>query len=233
VHEITGCGGIDNYLFSAYNVRMTFPKGLMWTPVQVEIYKLLQEGKWSFSQIQKQVGGVSLNIISRVKKSMEKGQFPPSEKLMLEPPEEDEKNEPSEKPVVSPAQAKNVQAAYYQPSLKGVKVDPSLASFLKIIPTAVNCQLTPIMYMARNVAIKHFQWNPDMTWEDFFDTCLYYLFKHWGVVLQAYIVQEEEGEASPVPAPEQAGGNGNLDMDALALKVAEVLIAKANTQQGG
>lgn len=63
------------------------------------------------------------------------------------------------------------------------------ATLIKFRPEVVTCALTPIMLMAKEAATREFRWRADMPWEDFFDTCLYHLFKHWGITLQGYIVK--------------------------------------------
>ncbi|MFC1935534.1 hypothetical protein ACFLX9_02055 [Chloroflexota bacterium] len=72
------------------------------------------------------------------------------------------------------------------------------------------------MMNARNTAIKEFNWPEDVSWEDFFDTCLVYLFRYWGWGLQeAYKLDEKETGGVPKPASEKAEDNGHKQQERL------------------
>ena len=58
------------------------------------------------------------------------------------------------------------------------------SSLLLLKPIPTTCALTPIMINARYVAITELKWPEDVTWEDFLDTCLVWLFRYWGWGLQ-------------------------------------------------
>ena len=67
------------------------------------------------------------------------------------------------------------------------------ASQIRLIPRVYTFNLTPIVQMAYSAACNEWQW-PQMTLEDFLDTCLTIMFSDRGIVLSGYIVkQEEEG----------------------------------------
>jgi hypothetical protein len=195
---------------------------LKWTPEQIRVYNLLKEGSNTKSTIASMVG-VSNGIVTKVSKAMEKG---------LAPPFVEDKSEESEDG--KGAGSKTTKPKSTQVVVSGAKgsLDPSLATFLKLLPTAVNCQLTPLMSIARQVAIVELGWPPSMSWEDFFDTCLYHVFKHWGYTLQAYAVdKDEDKQDSPVTAPEKEGGNGHVDIKQLSLEVAQCLMEMSKQQE--
>jgi transposase len=104
----------------------------------------------------------------------------------------------------------------YSPYKKPTGLAPSeaLASLIKLVPVPYTCVLTPIMMNARFIAIKEFGWREDMPWENFFDTCLYYLFDAWGFTLQGYYkkteedLKKEQEEESTSNEGKKQGGNG-------------------------
>jgi len=67
------------------------------------------------------------------------------------------------------------------------------ATEFRVIPRVFQMDFTPTMRLAKVASIREWSWN-DMPWADFFDTCLYILFKEHGITLAGYIVQEPETE---------------------------------------
>ena len=69
--------------------------------------------------------------------------------------------------------------------------DINTAQVVRFHPHVINCQFTPIMYIARQAAAEEWNWSLDIRFEDFIDTILYHFFKDRGITLQEYIVDEE------------------------------------------
>jgi len=72
------------------------------------------------------------------------------------------------------------------------------ASQIKFIPRVYSADYTPIMRAGREVAIREWGWDIDMTLTDFLDTCLHHFFRDRNYVLSGYtkINQEEEKDGS-------------------------------------
>jgi hypothetical protein len=73
--------------------------------------------------------------------------------------------------------------------------DINNAQVIRFQPHVITCPFTPIMSIARQVAIKEWDWPSDIRFEDFIDTILYQFFKDRGITLQGYIVEEEQGDS--------------------------------------
>ena len=89
------------------------------------------------------------------------------------------------------------------------------------------CLLTPIMMNAKYIAITQMGLPSDISWEDFFDTCLVWLFRYWGWGLQgAYKLSEEEVNSPPKPASEKPEGNGSkpASLEEQATKLGKLMI---------
>lgn len=69
------------------------------------------------------------------------------------------------------------------------------ASQIKFIPRIYTVDYTPIMRGAQEAAIRVWKWRDDMPLGNFLDTILYIFFKEHGIILAAYIVEEEKEEA--------------------------------------
>lgn len=67
------------------------------------------------------------------------------------------------------------------------------ASEIKVVPRIFQMDFTPTMRLAKIASMKEWGW-PDMPWDDFFDTCLYTLFKSYDIILAGYIVDHQEQE---------------------------------------
>ncbi len=67
------------------------------------------------------------------------------------------------------------------------------ATSLEVTPRVFRMDFTPTMRLAKVASIREWQW-PDISWSDFFDTCLHMFFKEHGITLAGYIVHSEEEE---------------------------------------
>ena len=71
------------------------------------------------------------------------------------------------------------------------------ASQLKFIPRVYTADYTPIMRAGREVAIKEWGWDIDMSLTDFLDTCLHQFFLDRNYVLAGYTkIKEDENDGS-------------------------------------
>lgn len=68
--------------------------------------------------------------------------------------------------------------------------DINNAQVIRFQPHVITYPFTPIMAIARQVAIEEWNWPSDIRFEDFIDTILYQFFKDRGIILQGYIVEE-------------------------------------------
>ena len=118
----------------------------------------------------------------------------------------------------------------------GSKVTNSDASILLLRPVPQTCALTPIMINARYTAIKELGWPADVSWEDFFDTTLTYLFKYWGWGLQGvYKLEKGDGHSPQSPLTGQSApknnGNGHKDSDDIKETAMKVGLAVMSLMQ--
>ena len=74
--------------------------------------------------------------------------------------------------------------------------DIGAAQLVRFTGVRIDCEYTPIMYIARQAAAEEWNWSPDIRFEDFLDTILYWFFKDRGITLQGYIVEEEQGNGN-------------------------------------
>jgi len=86
----------------------------------------------------------------------------------------------------------------YKAGHKGGELNPSRmtesweqATEIRVVPRVFQTDFTPTMRMAKVASMREWGWG-DFGWADFFDTCLYILFKEHGITLAGYIVAEEE-----------------------------------------
>jgi hypothetical protein len=224
---------------------MPAPKGLKWTPAQVDAYKLLQTSKLTVRQIASQVG-VSRTVVSRVNIAMKAGDVPPPEKLegifeddiFGEPVQPSTGNEPPQSQQPAPQEKLEKYNPTMVSQLKGRAQHPGVASSFRFVNIPLACPITPIMLNARFVAENEWGWRKDMPWENFFDTILYLYCKAVGVTLQGYIIDEDIEEPEEEGAfPEEARGEGEVGgdgdkLDALAIKVMERIMLYSQMQPG-
>ncbi len=163
---------------------------------------------------------VNKSTVTKVANAIKKGQVPPQGSAIVVPPPPPGDDAPDD-PGAGEGQEGDVPAGGVKPGYKPpappgqpkpqkqpVTID---ASILLLRPVPTSCALTPIMVNARYTAIKEFNWPSDIAWEDFFDTCLVWLFHYWGWGLQgAYQLDEKEKQASPKAASEKAEGDGHM-----------------------
>jgi len=194
---------------------MSSPKALTWNATQVAISNLL-DGGVAKSDTAKQLG-VSKALVTKVANAKAKGQSQstpyvphpqagPLKKLHQTNPATQFTGVNNQttgvnsdtKPPVNPET---------KPTSKGTD-----SSLLLLKPLQTNCALTPIMLNARYIAIREFNWPQDVSWEDFFDTCLVHLFRCWGWGLQeAYKLDDQTHGAALKPASEKAEGSGPVE----------------------
>lgn len=196
-------------------------KYLTWNPLQVQIWELLESGMGK-AAIAKQLG-TSITAVTKVANAIAKGQSPSNPAIQPPPPPKAPKKQKlSSGPAAQPKDVIN------PPPPAGSKPPPKVDSSLLLLkPIPTNCALTPIMLNARYTAIKEFKWPETMTWEDFFDTCLVWLFRYWGWGLQgAYRLEDSDNGQAPKPASEKAEGDGQADKEYLekATKLGLVLL---------
>lgn len=197
------------------------PKLLAWTPNQVLIYDKFKAGM-SHTEIWKETK-ISKPTITKVSNAMKKGQSPAMKYVPKgqpqHPPNFPPAKEPSENGLPTGETAGTPGAGENKEPATTPKPSLGNASLLLLKPMPQSCALTPIMINARFTAITELKWPEGITWEDFFDTCLVWLFKYWGYGLQGVYKLEAGGNGgSPKPASEKASGNGDSpDKDAAAI----------------
>lgn len=183
------------------------PHKIQFTDIQIKAFDALEEGKTDQEIIDSGICGAE--TLRKVKSARKDGATPPSKNKA--PPEITPPN--LEKPKVSdngqkPGQQATVQSPARGPrrpstSGDGKKAEDtkniSEATFLKLVPKAFTITYTPIMMMARAAAVREWGWDPDTLFEDFIDTILYHAFRDRNILLQGYIVQEEEPNDSKGP----------------------------------
>jgi hypothetical protein len=160
---------------------MSQPKVLTWNHKQVQIYNLLMTGMMP-GKVAQQLG-VAKSSVSKINSAIKKGQSPsapynnhPKKIKHLSPfakvnhDDVDEESEDTDQPSENSDEQNEAPVGD--------------ASILLLKPVTQICDMTPIMINARYVAITELGWPEDVTWEDFFDTCLVHLFKYWGYGLQ-------------------------------------------------
>ncbi|MCK4388465.1 MAG: hypothetical protein KAW00_06795 [Dehalococcoidia bacterium] len=76
------------------------------------------------------------------------------------------------------------------------------ASQIRAVPKIFTMDYTPIMRVAQDAAVKYFGWRPDMPFENFVDTVLYYYFLEKGITLMGYVVDD-----SLLPKEEDTNGH--------------------------
>ena len=74
-------------------------------------------------------------------------------------------------------------------TLQGTK-EITEAQQLRMVPKVFTMGYTPIMRVAQDAAVKYFGWRPDMPFENFVDTVLYYYFMEKGITLMGYVVDD-------------------------------------------
>ncbi len=70
----------------------------------------------------------------------------------------------------------------------------SQATQLRFIPRVFTCNLTPIMLLGYEVAIRKWNWRPDMPFENFLDTIIYNYMREHGIQLQGAITIFDDTE---------------------------------------
>ena len=68
------------------------------------------------------------------------------------------------------------------------------ATEIRVVPRVFSMDFTPIMRLAKAAATREWNWPPDMSYSNFFDTCLYRFFREHGIRLAGYIVEESATE---------------------------------------
>jgi hypothetical protein len=191
-----------------------------WNKKQLSIALEISKGKKGFSQIAAEYGVVP-SYITKIKNYMKK--HPPDlseealanakesegfavyqhpkkteEETVEEEGSEEETDEPIEKPAPSLASKENGSSSKNQkpkPTIDGVN-----PGSLKFSQTTVQTQFTPIMYMGKLAAVNQWGWPEDMLFEEFLDTIILHFFRDRGIVLQAYVVLDDEEETEEVTA---------------------------------
>lgn len=74
-------------------------------------------------------------------------------------------------------------------TLQGTK-ELADAQQLRMVPKVFTAGYTPIMRIAQDAAVRYFGWRPDMPFENFIDTVLYYYFLEKGITLVGYVVDD-------------------------------------------
>ena len=215
---------------------------LSWTPNQIKIAQLLQEGGHTKKAIAVAVG-LDPAMVTKVDKALKNGQIPPEieeetpavEEIFPDenqgetggdvPPNDIQPSVNKVSSTTSGAMLASVKSATSKAGIAGV------ASVFKFVQVPIACPITSIMMNARFVAESQLGWPKNMSWEDFFDTVLYHYFKAMGYTIQGFIIDKqvedvEAGNAPPVPVSENHGGNGSkIDIKELAKEVGNYLIA--------
>ena len=89
-----------------------------------------------------------------------------------------------------------------KPTITGTNI-LSDATQLRFIPRVFTCNLTPIMLLGYEVAIRKWGWRPDMPFENFLDTIIYnYMFEHGTQLQGAITIFDDEAEPEPELEPE-------------------------------
>jgi len=70
--------------------------------------------------------------------------------------------------------------------------DANNAVGVKVVPRVLTINYTNIMRTAQVAAIREWKWRPDMSLENFLDTCLANFFKEHGITLGGYFKEEEK-----------------------------------------
>lgn len=201
---ISGRNFIDKTAWQNYNTNM--PKkaekvskkkyNLEWNQIQLKIAKLLIDGKKTPSQVISM--GFSHYPAYHVKDCLDHGTKPPSlddayiASAPLPTSWEDMKKKPkglktgSDKP-----KDKELTPAKTGKSTKDDGQKEMTPGSIRFVGIRVDCQFTPIMYLAKQAAAEEWNWPPNMPLEDFLDTVLYWFFKDRGITLQGYVVDEE------------------------------------------
>lgn len=92
------------------------------------------------------------------------------------------------------------------PVAKSVPTDLiEAATQIKFIPRVFTCNLTPIMLLGYEVAIRKWGWRPDIPFENYLDTVIYNFTLEHGTQLQGAITifDEEESEGLTSEEPEE------------------------------
>ena len=195
------------------------PKNLTWNADQIEMYNLLQQGQ-SVADVAAAMK-MSTSTVTKVANAIKKGQSPDSVKPSSQnivPPNDTPGKQTDKKP------GSNITSSS---SISGIPKSDISQLLLKPVPEA--CPITPIMINARYTAITEFNFPQDISWQDFFDTCLVHLFHYWGYGLQGvYKLDEKERGLPPKPASGNGGGgNGQspqVTMEEQAKKLGMVMI---------
>ncbi len=78
-----------------------------------------------------------------------------------------------------------------------VKTTDTLANAqgVRFVPRVYSTDYSPIMRAAQEAAVEFWGWPSDMTFGDFLDTALHFLFKEHGIMLAGYTISDEAREA--------------------------------------
>lgn len=206
---------------------MSQPKLLTWNPKQVMVFDLLQQGV-SKADAAKQAG-CSKPLVTKVANAMAKGQSPATPYIHHQTLKSLTKAQANAEAVAEGKSLATANADTKATANPETKTTPQGgdSSILLLKPVTTNCALTPIMLNARYIAITEFNWPENVSWEDFFDTCLVHLFRYWGWGLQgAYKLDDLTNGAAPKPASEKAEGTGHKQQERLeqATKVGLVVM---------
>ena len=140
---------------------------VVWNDDKIKVAHLIEMGKTD-KEILKETG-FPISMIKKVRRALNKGQRLPGTM---------ESNEKA-----SATANKKAPAA--------AKSDKEPKPTIRFVPKVETCEYTPIMAVARQVAVEKWGWRPDMPFENFIDTILFYFFKDRGIILQSYIDEEE------------------------------------------
>jgi len=68
------------------------------------------------------------------------------------------------------------------------------ATFIKFHPIGIDCSLTPIIMIGKELSHIEFNWPKDLPWEDFFDAVIKTFFQDRGIHLLPYYYEGAESE---------------------------------------
>ena len=178
---------IDFLSIVAYNNAMTTPKGLEWNQLQMKAAFYLAQKK-TINEVC-EATGLNYHLVRKVHLAMKKGQKPP------ELTEEAIKNAP---PPTVFGQKKGKPPGSGGESSPGSgtgddggtpKKVPSKR--IKFYGTLIECEYTPLMMLGRTASVEEWNWDANMSIEDWLDTIIYHFFKDRGITLQGYVVDDK------------------------------------------
>jgi hypothetical protein len=161
---------------------MAFPKGLEWNQLQMKAAFHLDKGKSIAETVT--ITGLSYHLVRKVHLAMKKGDKPAelTEEAIKKAPLPTKFGQKPEKPP--------------PPGGDGGGPEPPKATSkrLKFYGTLIECEYTPIMMLARTASVEEWNWDANMSMEDWLDTIIYHFFKDRGITIQGYVVDDKVAE---------------------------------------